>query len=312
MGLTELQAMDIVSKSLFSRPPVAALALAVALLGMGTSSASAQWFGWDPALPPMQVERMIQASGYRLTGPVIRNGSVYLANVLGREDDPERLVLDASDGRLLQRFRAGRARPRFASGDWSGQPRPQTSISDGFMDHLSDLVGPPRPPGDIYSDGGGEPFRPPLAAPATTLNEVAHADEGSSPHVILAPDRMPSPALEKPRLKPQVKRVVKKPETTAVALPAATPAEVKPAITPSVVAPVRSEAAVEPTVPTPQVADTKATPAPATAVTAPIVAAPKPAAPLPQTAVATPVVAPTPKAPAPKPAVNDVPVSPLE
>jgi hypothetical protein len=48
-----------------------------------------------------EIERMMQASGYQLTGPIIRRGPVYLADVLGREDDSERLVIDAHDGRLL-------------------------------------------------------------------------------------------------------------------------------------------------------------------------------------------------------------------
>jgi hypothetical protein len=308
--------MDNRSKRFFSRPQVVALALAVPLLGMGATSASAQWFGWDSALPPMQVERMIQASGYRLTGPVIRNGRVYLANVLGRDNDLERLVLDADDGRLLQRYRAGPMRRRFASGDWSDQPRPQPA--EGFLDRLSDFVAPPRPPADFYGEEESQPFRAPPGAPTATVNEVARADEKANPNVILAP----SPALEKPRAKPQqVKR--KKPESTAVAIPAATPGDAKPTA-PDMTAPVRSDAAVEPTAPAPRVADTKAAPgpAPATAVAPPVVPAAKAPAPMPQTAVATPGPAPAtavpapavlaPKSPAPKPAVNDVPVAPLE
>ena len=339
--------MDNRSKRFFSRPQVVALALAVPLLGMGATSASAQWFGWDSALPPMQVERMIQASGYRLTGPVIRNGRVYLANVLGRDNDLERLVLDADDGRLLQRYRAGPMRRRFASGDWSDQPRPQPA--EGFLDRLSDFVAPPRPPADFYGEEESQPFRAPPGAPTATGNEGARADEKANPNVILAP----SPALEKPRAKPQqVKR--KKPESTAVAQPTATPGDAKPATAPDITAPVRPDAAVEPTAPAPRVADTKAAPgpAPATAVAPPVVPAAKAPAPMPQTAVATPGPAPvtavpapvvpaakapapmpqtavaTPgpapatavpapvvpavKAPAPKPAVNDVPVAPLE
>ena len=69
----------------------AALALAAGLIVVGAGPAGAQWFrwpSWDSALAPAEVEHMIEASGYRLTGPVLRNGPIYLANVLGREDDP--------------------------------------------------------------------------------------------------------------------------------------------------------------------------------------------------------------------------------
>ena len=55
---------------------------------------------------------MVQASGYRLTGPVQRNGAVYLANVLGSQDDLERLVIDARTAASLQRYRAS-ARRRY-------------------------------------------------------------------------------------------------------------------------------------------------------------------------------------------------------
>ena len=97
--------MNIRSNLLFPRASVAALALAASFLSLGATSAKAQlFFSWgDRAVSPMQVERMVEASGYRLTGPVMRNGPVYLANVLGRENDRERLVIDARDGRLLQR-----------------------------------------------------------------------------------------------------------------------------------------------------------------------------------------------------------------
>ena len=102
------------------------------------AGAQAQWFSTDAALPPMQVERMVQASGYRLTGPVVRNGPVYLADVLGREDDRERLVIEANSGRLLQRYRAAGRRQHFATNDyWSGEPRPR--LFGGWFGQDDDL-----------------------------------------------------------------------------------------------------------------------------------------------------------------------------
>ncbi len=110
--------MNIRSRWLLSPPRTAALALAVCVVAMGAPAARAQLFNWDSTLSRGQVERMIQASGYRLTGPAIRHGAVYLANVLGPQNDLERLIVDARDGRVLQRFAAaprqaeGAARPR--------------------------------------------------------------------------------------------------------------------------------------------------------------------------------------------------------
>ncbi|WP_158814740.1 hypothetical protein [Methylocapsa sp. S129] len=100
--------MNMRSKSSFPRPTLAALALAACVMWMGPSPAHAQSFNPDSALSPAQIERIISDSGYRLTGPVARHGRVYLANVLGQGDDPLRLVVDARNGRVLQRY-PGRA-----------------------------------------------------------------------------------------------------------------------------------------------------------------------------------------------------------
>ncbi len=96
--------MNVRSNSPVPRPPIAAIGLAACLISMGAPSSQAQLSSRHSALPPSLIERMMQASGYQLTGPVTRRGPVYLADVLGREDDPERLVIDAHDGRLLQRY----------------------------------------------------------------------------------------------------------------------------------------------------------------------------------------------------------------
>jgi hypothetical protein len=386
-----IRSKTLLANALSSRPRAATLAFAAALLWLGAPAAQAQWFSSDSALPATQVERMVQASGYRLTSPVIRNGPVYLADVLGREDDPERLVIEASSGRLLQRYRASARQQRFVANDyWSGQQRQRPAA--GWFDREDDFapqrqqqpyaandwqrqqpaqsqggwfgrdeeVNPPRPPARIGATGADGYRAQPTAPPrAPAAGNVARADDGSAPYVILAPDSAPGAReipLEKPRLKPQVRR--KKPEPspvaqpaivpngaqpTPVAQPAAGPAAVKPtpvaqpARPPSIAAPPRTEAAKEPAVAAPHVGDAKpaapvrteaakepavvpphvtdtkaATPprteaAKETPAAAPHVGDAKAAAP-PQTVA----VAPAPKTPAHKPAVNDVPVDPLE
>jgi hypothetical protein len=353
-GRTELRVMNSrskapLAKSPFSRPRAATLGLAAALLWAGAPAAHAQWFGSDSALPATQVERMVQASGYRLTGPVVRNGPIYLADVLGREDDPERLIIEANSGRLLQRYRAPARQQRFVANDyWSGQQRPRPSA--GWFDREDDFVpqrqqqqpvasgdwrrqqpaqsqggwfgrdeeiDPPRPPARIGATSADDARRTqPNGTRAPAAGNVARADDGSAPYVILAPDRVPGAheiTLEKPRAKPQVRR--KKPEPTPVAQPAIVPngaqptpvaqpatapnavkstPVAQPARPPSVAAPARTEAAKEPAAAAPpHVADTKPAVPPA-----------------PQTVAVAPASAP--KAPAHKPAVNDVPVDPLE
>ena len=287
--------MSIRSARLFPAPKAAALALAAGLLTLGATSANAQWFrfGFDSSVPAMEVERLLQESGYRLTAPIYRNGEVYVASVRGRDDIPERLIIDAHDGRLLQRYAAPH-RSRDLAGDWSS-PRPHLAPHDGWFDNEDDS-GAPRPPASIYGDDN--------TRHAPGANEVARTDDppNSSPYVILAPPAAShEPTLEKPRAKAQVRH--KKPEPAPVAQPGApvttpgqpsAPADAKatPAAPPASdsQAPARPETAGEP-VATPRVADTKA-PAPA-----------------PEVAPVAPAAAPPQKA---KPSPNDVPVAPLE
>jgi hypothetical protein len=265
---------------------------------MGASGAHAQFFNWDSALSRGQVERMIQASGYRLTGPAIRHGAVYLANVLGPQNDLERLIVDARDGRVLQRFAAVRSQPA-PNGGWPGQPQESGSGSlFGWFSGDDDAVAP-RPPAGL--DGNAE-SEPPRAAPLRPpVKQIARTDDGAVPHVILAPIGTPAattraPVLEKPRPRPEVKR--KKFDATPVAQPANTPADVKPtaSVQPTAAPIVAPPAATIPAPAPPHVVESKAAPAPASMAAAP---APAPAA------------AP-PKPPAAKPSVNDVPVAPLE
>ena len=253
---------------------------------------------------------MIQASGYRLTGPVVRHGAVYLADVLGRQNDPERLIIDAQEGRLLQRFPAAAARRQAtAVGGWSNEPQQTGSLFSWFMG--DDDVDAPRPPAAIDS-GRTQPLHATPAAPvhAPIAKEAARTDEPSTPHVIMAPNFEPNAAtrtqlLEKPRLRPQARH--KRPELTPVAQPATAPNDGRPAPI------VQPAAAPSATTPTASVGQPAAVPsvAPAAARVAPV----QPAAPhVAETRVAPAAVAPAPvsKASSVKPALNDVPVAPLE
>lgn len=313
--------MNIRSNLFFARRRAAACALAISLVSLGATAASAQWFNWDDALPPMRVERMIAASGYRLTGPVIRNGEVYLANVLGREDDRERLVIDARDGRLLRRFAAA-PRQRFAGADWSAAAPRSQGLFGGFFDRedRDDDFPARRPPANVYGDAEEGMTRVPLAAPETHPHavqngQVARAEDAtgpSNPTIIMAPPAASSaPSLEKPRAKPQVKH--SKPAPAPVAQPATPPENDKPtpvaALPPANLPPTHANPHVQiaPSAPNPIHKEAVREPAPA----APSVAdsAKASVTPTPEPAAAPP---PAPKAVASKPTVNDVPVAPLE
>jgi hypothetical protein len=320
--------MSLRSNRFFSRAPVAALVLAASLSQFGASPAKAQWlFNWDHGLQPMQVERMIEASGYRLTAPVMRNGAVYLANVLGRQNDRERLVIDARDGRLLQRYSAAAARRSYGADadEWADDPRARPSLLSGLFDRDDDSPAP-RPPSNVYSGSGDGllrasplPSSSPQARP-TQPNQVARTEDpaiSTAPSVILAPSGVaPAPGADKPRPKPQVKH--KKPEPTPIAQPAAPPADAKPAPLAdrplaSPPAPAQPQTAVIPqaaATPKSEEASPAAAPAPVPvpAPVAPRVAETKPVA-APEAATAP---EPQAKAARAKPALNDVPVAPLE
>jgi hypothetical protein len=383
--------MNIRSNLFFPRASVAALALAASFLSLGATSAKAQFFfSWgDRAVSPMQVERMVEASGYRLTGPVIRNGPVYLANVLGRENDRERLVIDARDGRLLQRYSAEARRQHYAAeGDWASRPGPRAYMFDGDFERDDDSPAP-RPPVDVYGDSRNGLLHGPFVRPAPQGSQVARTEDpaarsgpavdSSDPYVILAPPDV-GHAADKAKPKPQAKH--KKPDATPVAQPAANPADAKPApvaalppanpqavvnpdaATPAAPAPrveaakpepsnpqaaASPQAAISPPVatpahptiarpstpaaPEPRVADIKQEPLgaqrsanPPAAITPPVAMPARPASarqspPAPRVADTKPIAAPAPEtapaaAPAkptrPKPALNDVPVAPLE
>jgi hypothetical protein len=98
--------MGIRSKLLFRHAMIGAVALVAAAGWLGASPAHSQSHS-GAALPPNEIERMLGERGYRLTGPVVRHGKVYFANVLGQQDDVEQLVVDARDGRLLRQSPGG-------------------------------------------------------------------------------------------------------------------------------------------------------------------------------------------------------------
>jgi hypothetical protein len=318
------------SNRFFSRASLAALILAAPFSQLGASTAKAQWLlNWDRGLQPMQIERMVEASGYRLTGPVMRNGAVYLANVLGRQNDRERLVIDARDGRLLQRYSAAAARRPYGadSDEWADDPRSRPGLLSGWFDRDDDSP-TPRPPANVYGQSGDGLLRAsPL--PSSTLqghsvqpNQFARAEDppiSTTPSVIPAPSGVaPAPSADKPKPKPQVKH--KKPEPTPVAQPASPPTDAKPAAVADrpAAAPAEPQTAVIPQVAaTPKAEEANPVmapaPVPVPAPVAPRVAETKPiAAPTPEAAPATPSPDPQAKAARPKPALNDVPVAPLE
>jgi hypothetical protein len=79
-----------------------ALALAASLLV--APAARAQGFFSFFEMSPRQVAGMLEDDGYRLRGPMLRRGDVYICDVVSITGRPARLIVDARDGRVLERF----------------------------------------------------------------------------------------------------------------------------------------------------------------------------------------------------------------
>jgi hypothetical protein len=142
--------MSIRSKPHFRHAMIGAAALVAATGWLGASPARSQSHS-GAVLPPNEIERMIGARGYRLTGPVVRHGKVYVANVLGPEDDVEQLVVDARDGHLLRRA-AGGAPVRPQGGNPSGWS-PLSGIFGALFGPPEDAAPlSPPPASDFYEN----------------------------------------------------------------------------------------------------------------------------------------------------------------
>jgi len=222
---------------------------------------------------PYEIERRLTASGYVLSGPLTMRGDVYLADVVARGEGPERLVIDAQSGRILERYRGRADRWREAaapapSAGWGDDPR----LWDG-----------PRPPAAIGAD---------VAPP--------DAFQPAKPNVLETPKAKPKAAETKPKATPKpapVADVNNPPPAAVVPAPAATtpaaPSSASPAAAPASLGLAPSAVAAPPN-PAPA-----ASPSPlqAAKADAPTVAKPP---------------SPAPAAPAKSKAVNDIPVTPLD
>jgi len=134
-------------------------AAAVVLLALPTAApASAQGFFFLFGGPsPYEIERQLAAAGYLVTSPLTLRGDVYLADVVVRGEGPQRLVIDAHSGRIVERYRGHADRWREAAapppsawgddpGPWNA-PRPPSAIGPAAAPP-PDAFAPPRP--DVF------------------------------------------------------------------------------------------------------------------------------------------------------------------
>jgi hypothetical protein len=229
--------------------------------------------------PPSEIERRLAAAGYFVAGPLILRGDVYLADVVVRGEGPERLVIDAQSGRIVERYRGRADRWREAAA-----PPPSTWGDD------SSQWGAPRPPAAV-----GPAVAPPPDTFAPPKPNVLEAPKDIKPKIV---ETKPKPAP-----KPTPVANASNPPPAAVVPP---PAAKTPAAPPTVSSsPTAAPASPNPA---PSAAAAPASPA-AAAPPSPTIEAAKADAP---SVVKPPPGSAAPAAPAKSKAVNDIPVTPLD
>ena len=103
-------------------------AAALVLLALPTAAQAQGFFFLFGSPSPYEIERRLEAAGYVVTGPLTLRGDVYLADVVVRGEGPERLVIDAQSGRIVERYRGRADRWREAAAPppsaWGDDPQP--------------------------------------------------------------------------------------------------------------------------------------------------------------------------------------------
>ncbi|MCW6510209.1 hypothetical protein [Lichenifustis flavocetrariae] len=201
------------------------LVLAVLLTPGATRPAAAQfgWFGSSEASPE-DVQDTIASHGFRLIGPLYRNGRVYVADVVDRRQRRERLVIAAESGQIVQRFFVDVARPDRTVPDAPSNFRRPPSSDDSFFSHLTrgwDDSPPPRPPIGLADPDGG--FGVPRAEPPPRQRPR------QEPRVVTRTDVAPVTATPLPP--PTVPAPTRKPEASQATLPATAPQPAPPSST---------------------------------------------------------------------------------
>jgi hypothetical protein len=262
------------SFDIIRRLPMKPLIIAAGLMAVTAPAAHAQFFNFifGSGLQSEDIESMLQDRGLELMGPLHRNGSVFIADVEGPRGGQFRLIIDARDGRIVQRFRMGQRR------------------------YEADL-GLPRPPAEVGQEGTSSSAIGAPPAVITFGQSVARGEDSGSPNVI-------RPGDESIKVKPKAQAKHRKIELTPVATPSpSAPAQPsantspQPGTTPS--QPAESPAAAP--APAKPPVQAEAAPAPAEAKAAAVAAPPS-----------QPTPTPAPATQKPKPAINDVPVTPLD
>lgn len=283
------------------------LALAAALIVSPVARAQGFFSFYD--ISPRQIVSMLEDQGYDLRGPLVRRGDVYVCDVDSVSGRSMRLVVNAHDGRVLERFAGSRRShdddtraARLSRNADERDDQPKRNDRTAFDDVLN-------PPSRVYGSDGLFSTRPipPERVPDGSKSKRQSAKKHSHTNVAKAPAAAPTPDAT-----PTTEAAKPAPSSMAAVAPAAE-APKEPSVVDSV-KPAESPRIVE----TPKIAET---PKPVEEARKPVeapksVEAPKPAA-TPETVQAKAEVEKAPDAAKPKPEaahkkINDLPVGTLD
>ena len=193
-----------------SRTALRALLFGVAMAcTLPSSQAFAQFSFFSNDVSAQDVYDTIAEHGFRLAGPLMRNGNVYVADVIDRGRRRERLIISARNGQIVQRFFvdvSGSGR----RGPYADPPPARTARNsdedDGFFSRLTRGWGddtPPRPPAGIDSAAPSEAVTPRLpprrvVRPKSNDIEPRLATRKDDAPVTASPLPAPAPAAPQP------------------------------------------------------------------------------------------------------------------
>jgi hypothetical protein len=175
----------------------AASALALAAALTVAAPARAQGFFSFYEMSPRQIADMLDDDGYQIRGPMIRRGDIYVVNAVSISGRPTRLIVDARDGHILDRY-AERPDSRSRDDDARGL-RPPRNIGDddeasaprGQQQALGDLFSPPS---RVYGNDSLSLTQPDAAPPAPDVKPKHHvAKKHKDSALAKAPATPPSP-----------------------------------------------------------------------------------------------------------------------
>jgi hypothetical protein len=124
---------------------------------------------YAPALlPPQEVYAILRESGFSPLGVLQQRGLIYTIAVIDRGGEDGRLVIDGRSGQII------RFMPAYRMGNNYGDPAVIYGPAPaGPLPPMSNLRGPPRPPGSVPRLASRAPAVPmPKAAPSSRPGEV--------------------------------------------------------------------------------------------------------------------------------------------